>query len=159
MLTLLRRILGQPSARLVATVSIFDGNQLLMVREGGVRKRGAWNLPSGRVDRGEAIMAAAVREAREETGLTVRLVTLAGIYTYSAGNGQDVVRFNFRAERTAGEPKPDGSEIIDLRWMTFPEIDAMHDSQLRAASILRRMVGDLARGDTYPLDILRGREA
>ena len=46
MLTLLRTLLGQPSARLVATASIFDDNRVLMVREGSAHKRGEWNLPS-----------------------------------------------------------------------------------------------------------------
>ena len=155
MLTLLRTLLGQPSARLVATTSIFDDNQVLMVREGSAHKRGEWNLPSGRVDRGEAVTAAAVREAREETGLDIQLVALAGIYIYQGGTGEDIVRFNFRAERTGGELEADGDEIIDLRWMTPSEILEMPDRTLRSASTLRTIVSDLLDGRSYPLELLR----
>ena len=43
---------------------------------------GLWVFPGGYVDRGEEITAAAIREAREESGLDVRIDHLVNIYSY-----------------------------------------------------------------------------
>lgn len=42
---------------------------------------GLWSLPGGGIEPGESIIEAAVREAKEETGFTVKITRLVGVYS------------------------------------------------------------------------------
>ncbi len=52
----------------VGAVAVADGH-LLMVRRGHGPAAGEWSVPGGRVERGETLAEAVVREVAEETGL------------------------------------------------------------------------------------------
>ncbi len=61
---------------------------LLMRRAAGMRCTGAWEIVHGKIDKGERPDAAAVRELREETGLTCQRlynITLGGFYLHTQG--------------------------------------------------------------------------
>lgn len=46
---------------------------------------GMWGLPGGRIEPGESILQAALREVKEETGLKVRITRLIGVYSEPLG--------------------------------------------------------------------------
>ena len=54
-----------------------DGRILLQQRS----DNGLWGLPGGSVEIGESVRDAIVREVREESGLTVEVIRLVGIYS------------------------------------------------------------------------------
>ena len=64
-----------------ATIPIEEG-RILLTRRAIHPAFGKWTFPGGYVDWGEPVHAAAVRETLEETGLTVELGGLVGVYSY-----------------------------------------------------------------------------
>lgn len=67
----------------VGTIIRAADERLVLVRRAIEPGYGLWVFPGGYVDRGEEVRAAAIREAREEAGLEVRLDGLLNIYSYA----------------------------------------------------------------------------
>jgi 8-oxo-dGTP pyrophosphatase MutT (NUDIX family) len=74
---------------------------------------GLWCLPSGGVDPGECVEETVIREVWEETGLTVRVLRLVGVYSdpnwlvvYPNDNAVQIVAMSFETEIVDGEPGP-----------------------------------------------------
>jgi len=66
----------------VGTIIATAEHRLVLVRRAIEPGYGKWVFPGGYVDRGEPLTVAALREAREECGLDVRLDSLVNIYSY-----------------------------------------------------------------------------
>ena len=67
----------------VGTIIRAADQRLVLVRRAIEPGYGLWVFPGGYVDRGEDVRTAAIREAREEAGLEVRLDGLLNIYSYA----------------------------------------------------------------------------
>ena len=83
----------------VGTIIDIGSGRLVLCRRAIEPGYGKWVFPGGYVDRGEPLTVAAVREAREECGLEVRLDGLVNIYSYP---GRTPVIVVYAASATGG---------------------------------------------------------
>jgi len=66
----------------VGTIIRDERQHVVLVRRAIEPGYGRWVFPGGYVDRGETVTTAAIREAREEAGLEIRLDELINVYSY-----------------------------------------------------------------------------
>ncbi|WP_238157928.1 NUDIX domain-containing protein [Kribbella voronezhensis] len=110
--------------RVGAAAAVLDGDRLLLTRRSD---NGEWCLPGGGVDPGERPAETAQREVLEETGLTVRVTDLLGVYSdpdvvvsYPDGNRAQIVGILFRAEQVEGTAGL-SDEVTEVGWFTAEE--------------------------------------
>jgi len=98
---------------------IDDGHgRIVLVRRAIEPGYGKWVFPGGYVDRGEPVLTAAIREAREECGLHVKLQGLVDIYSYA---GRIPIIVVYAATRVSGELQVD-DEGLEARWFAADEV-------------------------------------
>jgi 8-oxo-dGTP diphosphatase len=103
---------------LAVSAAIFRDGRILLVRRARAPAKGAYSLPGGRVEFGEALHTALTREIDEETALRVEIVGLAGwreILPATGGGGHYLI-MSFAARWTAGEPRLN-DELDDFKWL------------------------------------------
>ena len=95
-----------------------------------------WVVPGGLVEPGELPADAAVRETYEETGLEVEVTGLLGVFGgpdlvihYPNGDVASYVGTIFRGRVMGCNLKPDGSEILDVKYMSRSEIENIAHSK------------------------------
>jgi ADP-ribose pyrophosphatase YjhB (NUDIX family) len=102
----------------VGTIIRGDDERILLVRRAIEPGYGKWVFPGGYVDRGEEVLVAALREAREEAGLDIRIDRLVGIYSY-AGRTPIIIVY---AATTSGSVVVVDDEGLEARWFQATEI-------------------------------------
>ncbi len=131
--------------RAIVSNAVIDGDRLLMVRQGRGRDRNRWNLPGGKVDPGETLLDAAVRETLEETGYHTRIHGVAGLYDYTTATGKRRLRCVFLGHVIGGKPFANQREILEVRWIPLEEVFAMEPDALAKPHVLMRILNDLHR--------------
>lgn len=117
---------------------IVRGDAVLLVRHRAGRT--PWSLPGGGVARYERLAEAARREAREETGMEVRVERLLGTYDSFAGRVSNYIAVLVCAP--LGEPRPPRSiEVAEARYFPLRDLPAT----LEAGS--RRRVAEYLAGE------------
>ncbi|MGF6763853.1 8-oxo-dGTP diphosphatase [Paraburkholderia sp. GAS33] len=92
---------------------------------------GLWVLPGGRVEEGESLEQALVREIYEETGLAVRIVQKLGEYLQRLADTTVTLNY-FRCHATSNVARP-GDDLELVSWLKAPEAYARLAPPVREA--------------------------
>lgn len=107
----------------VGAVAVAD-DALLLVRRSQAPAFGLWSVPGGRVERGETLAEAVVREVAEETGIETVCGPLLG-WVERIGDDHHFVILDFVV--TALEPRPPvaGGDASEAAWVPVVEVPTL----------------------------------
>jgi 8-oxo-dGTP diphosphatase len=129
------------------------GDALLVVRMTYGPSQGRYMLPGGLLDPGETLDVAAAREVLEETGVVARVVGLVGVRTrFEPRDGSTDTYTLWQLAHAAGEPRADGRENDDARYLPFDELAEREDVVYLVKYLAARLAAGQLRAHTYVED-------
>ncbi len=108
---------------------IIEAGRVVLVKRAHPPIQGHWSIPGGVLEVGEMIREAAIREAREETGLIVQPGELLGVYDRILRDPEHRVQYHyvlidFLCRKVAGDLLA-ASDATEVRWFTREELPAL----------------------------------
>lgn len=121
-------------------VAVIDAGRVLVVRKGRGPWEGQWAVPGGRVELGERMEEAAIREVREETGLEIWLGPV--VWTGEVIGPGDPPDFHFTLVDyvgfVLGGSLRAGDDASEVRWATVEECAGL-DLVVTMPALLERL--------------------
>ncbi|MFB4166877.1 NUDIX hydrolase [Virgibacillus sp. JSM 102003] len=108
-----------------------ERNEILLQKRGDSNE---WGLPGGGMELGESLEETAKREIFEETGLTVEVEHLIGVYSkysveYPNGDKAQTITHCFQCKPISGKLKADGNETLDLKYFPLEQMPSLFTKQ------------------------------
>lgn len=109
---------------------IIENGRVVLVKRAHPPLQAEWSIPGGVLEVGELVREAAVREAREETGLMVEPLELLGVYDRVVRDPQQRVQYHyvlidFLCRPVAGELSA-SSDAAEVRWFAREELPGLN---------------------------------
>lgn len=144
---------------------VIDNGRALLIRRGSEPLKGQWSIPGGTLELGESLESGVVRELKEETGLTVRILEMIEVFDRiyedegDAASGKfsqpaleakkkgpryHYVIIDYLCERTSGDAKA-GSDVTDVAFATEDEFSKYGLTETATRILRKAFVMDRAR--------------
>ena len=98
-----------------------DDDHILLIRRGRGPAQGFWSVPGGRVEGGETLAEAVIRELAEETGLEGVCESLVG-WVERIGDGFHFVIFDFRVTIVTEADPAAGGDAAEAAWVPLDQM-------------------------------------
>jgi 8-oxo-dGTP diphosphatase len=128
-------------------VVVWQDDEILLVRRARAPRMGEWSIPGGGQDLGETVFEAAIREVREETGVTIRPTNIVTVVDSILRDDRGAAQFHYTlieisAEWVAGEAIA-ASDVSDICWVKPAAAAKLvkWDETLRVIAEARRLRG------------------
>lgn len=110
-----------PMPKPVACVGVvcWRGDEVLLIRRGRAPRLGEWSIPGGKVEPGESLRDAALRELYEETGVTAEITRLIEVYEIIEP-GVHYILIDYAATWISGHPRP-GDDADEACFVAFDD--------------------------------------
>ncbi|HVW42274.1 MAG TPA: NUDIX hydrolase [Amycolatopsis sp.] len=107
---------------------VVDGDRLQAVLIGRLDRHGKllWSLPKGHIEDGETVEQTAVREVKEETGISARVLTSLGTIDYWFVAERRRVHktvHHFLLEAVGGELSDEDVEVTEVAWVPIADLE------------------------------------
>lgn len=110
-----------PAVELCVGAVVVDAGRLLLVRRGHGPAAGEWSVPGGRVEPGETLPEAVLRELREETGVEGLCGDLIG-WVERIDDDHHFVILDFRVTVLDPVEPVAGDDAAEAAWVPLPEV-------------------------------------
>jgi 8-oxo-dGTP diphosphatase len=109
---------------------IIEKARVVLVKRAHPPLEAEWSIPGGVLEVGELLREAAIREAREETGLAVETGELLGVFDRVLRDPEQRVQYHyvlidFLCRRVGGDPVA-ASDAAEVRWFTPEQLPALN---------------------------------
>jgi mutator protein MutT len=120
---------------------VLNRGRVLLVRRGGNPSSGRWSLPGGLVELGETTAEAVRREIREECGIDITVVGVAGVIDRITRDAEGRVRYHYVLVDYLAYPQSEaivaGTDAAECRWVEIERLADL-DTTDGLADMIRR---------------------
>jgi mutator protein MutT len=107
----------------VGAIAVAD-DQLLLIRRGRGPAGGLWSVPGGRVEMGETLAEAVVRELAEETGLEAMCDQFVG-WVERIGDDYHFLILDFAVTVISTDPPRAGDDAAEAAWVSLDDVASL----------------------------------